>query len=365
MNTSDCPFFVVLIILLGIFILLFITINALLVHHFCSPISYRYFSPIILVVVFLYSAFRITFLLLWVNTKDACLLMYYPYWRNNDSTTLVFFGTIPHALTLSILSLYIHTFTRLMHGVFQQRVGLPHFVSMLQHIVNISIYFWYALYYFMRSSPYQDRIFDALMFVTVATGLVNIIFLVLFTRLMNYQPLRIVKQPDSYFNIASFERFPKILFLSSGICFFGAFVKAILLFISGHQSGNFKFWSLPAYFIIGEITPIASILVMQALTQQFQNLFLREPQKNTSISPWPLLKDHLSTVTEEPSAYNRLGSMMSLSQMSRYDSIQGSTHSGADGLTSYKPTASMGHIGETAVSMGQIEEIASARREPN
>lgn len=309
MGFIACPETLLILVIAVFFLLLFLVMVVFLIHNVCI-IKKRYFSILFLLLLCVHSLLRSFYFGNWAH-KHFYDDPWVPINFSNDTKSgvlEVLLVTLPGVLFLSVVSLNTHSFAHLVYVVLEPGIDVPHFFSMLQLVVNISLYFWLSLFCVMASGPYHNLILKTLTWIIAATNYLNSTFFVIFS----WQLKRHLSHPPyssgTMNTYLSFINAPTALFFSAIVCFLGCSSQIILLVINVKDSkgDNFTFFSLIVTFIFAEYIPEIAMAVMQSATTMFlNNWYLTRSVSNQINNDCSLLDDRLSTVTEEPRGYSK------------------------------------------------------------
>merc|ERR1719273_2820705 len=84
----------------------------------------------------------------------------------------------------------------------------------------------------------------------------------------------------------------------------GFFCKAMLINVMGNNAGDFALEIFVMYFLFGELVPVVSMLTIQYVIVKYAHNY--KVKKRTHSGLPADFCGSLSTVTEEPSFYNRI-----------------------------------------------------------
>jgi len=298
-----CPYIIVAITVCVLFFPLSILTFVFILDRFCIS-KKKKFSVLFLVVVFLHSVCRAIYFAHWTYFHYGNKTCKSPNSGSgsDDSIILNIVGTIPEGFFLSAVSINIHNFAYLVYVVLIPRNGLAQCFSILQHVVNVSFYFWLFLLYLLGCGPYGAMVIKILNWIVINVEFINAgVFLFLSSIIRTKFPEGLSHsnvlpdKPSSKFTTS-------ILFFASFICFMGLLSKSLALISNQWHNDNYEIWSLPLFFIFGEFIPECAMFVMQIMTSQYLN-------HNFEIKYRPSMRSllgRLSTIVEEPSIYNHI-----------------------------------------------------------
>lgn len=295
---NACSYADMAIVIISLFIPLLICAVILMLHHILVP-EKRYFSCLFLVVIFLHSLFRILYFFLWTNShyyRHSCR----PPGSDSAKLGMTVLRTLPEAFFLSLVSLNVHAFSYIIYILVDPKIVIAHCFAMLQHIVNVSVYFWLGLFYMMSGGPYHKLILLTLNWIIIVIELVNAGFFFSISMILKHGDFfrRIRSKNSSY--IAPSSSATQNLFYASMVCFVTISCKAVMLISHEWRYHYDELWVLPAFFIFAELIPEIAMLIIQCFVGQYlRNYF----HSNRMSHLGSLLNDRLSTIAEEPSFY--------------------------------------------------------------
>lgn len=285
----------------------FMTMNVLsiiLLIRNCRSSEKRNITILLLSVIFLHSLCRTLYFINWVQLHifdPECL----PLSSTNSNSTMAMniLGTLPEGFFLSSISINIHAFSHMIYLTINAKIAVVHCFSMVQHIVNVSVYFWLGLYYFMSTGPYIHLIISTLNGLVIITEVSNAGFFLFFSSLLWRKFSTNRERSSILVTMNPSKSAIKVLFCTSCICFAALITKANLLIFNIWNNGDYELWSLPLFFIFGEFVPQCTMIVIQNITQRHLDYCYKSvstPQMGS------LLGSHLSTIDEERTIYSQI-----------------------------------------------------------
>lgn len=287
--------------------LLFVTSSTFL-HHLFFP-NRRSFSLTILTIVIAYSFQRNTYFGGWISNNyysSTCALPNTWACGPNDLYDEIM-GTFPEGIFLSIVSLTVSSLVNLVSRFVGAQPNIARYFTMGQHLINLVVYFWLSLLYIRPGDPTDGVVLPAFKWIIIGTEFSNAIIFVVCTYwfLIYFPPNAVAEQ---FIDLRCFcpikMHAGKLLLYLSIICCAGLFCKAMLINVMGSNAGDFALEIFVMYFFFGELIPVASMLTIQFVIVKYAHNY--KVKRRTRSGLPPDLCGSLSTVTEEPSFYNRI-----------------------------------------------------------
>lgn len=259
----------------------------------------RPFSKSFLVIILIYSIFRILFFTLWVHNHYNDDICSPPscYSLMKEDILIKFFGLVPEGIFVSLISWHFHCFVNLIYTVRPKIRGMM-YIAMAQHIINIAVYFWIAFFFIKTHGPYQGEILRTLPFISLVATQITASMFVIFSFIVKKS------SPDTtmyavFNSICTVGNETNVLLYSSIVCSVGISCKFLLLLPYNIEEDSRL---LLLFTITGEFIPIAATVIMQYVILQHNSNCIAA---NNGVFQVPSFPPRLSTVHEEPSFYNR------------------------------------------------------------
>lgn len=303
MTLGECYFTTSALVIDALFFVIFLLASSCFIYsHFTRM---RPFSLFCLLLICLHSSLRSIFFIAWVyfNYDDVDCIA--PTTSSMIKTDLFMkiVQSLPEGIFLSIVTLNFHCFAQLIFVV-RPRTSMIRFFATVQHIINAAVYFWILLFYIKDNSPYQPLIFQTFRWIVIVdTFLITLVYVILSLIVNRYSP----NTTHHYItdDVCKVGRETKILFFASILCCLGTSSKVMLLLPYDIEKNSQLLMFL---FVISECVPELAILVMQyVILQHIRNCYAIKNDIHISSSFSFLTRnDLLTTISEEPSFYNRV-----------------------------------------------------------